>query len=124
MIQNIRGSHSNLLRIFGWVLHEPDVLHVVIESAERGLIAALREGLPEIIRMNVAVDVAEGLKAIHDANYNYNDLKPGNVLVSCVTKVIMVRLLRDLSSVLDICQNGFRMNETEFYQQRRNNATL
>lgn len=89
MIQSIGGSHSNLLRLFGWVFHGPDVLHVVMERAERGLIAALREGLPEIIRMNVAVDVAEGLKAIHDANYIYNDLKPGNVLVSCVTKVIM-----------------------------------
>lgn len=81
MIQSIGGSHSNLLRIFGWVFHGPDVLHVVMERAERGLIAALREGLPEIIRMNVAVDVAEGLKAIHDANYIYNDLKPGNVLL-------------------------------------------
>lgn len=89
MIQSIGGSHSNLLRIFGWVFHGPDVLHVVMERAERGLIAALREGLPEIIRMNVAVDVAEGLKAIHDANCIYNDLKPGNVLVSCVTKVLM-----------------------------------
>ena len=53
-----------------------------MEKAERGLLQALRRGLPEIVRMNIAVDVAEGLKAIHDVNYAYKDLKPGNVLVS------------------------------------------
>ncbi|XP_068734340.1 dual serine/threonine and tyrosine protein kinase-like [Montipora capricornis] len=81
MIQKLRGSHRNLLRLFGWVFHEPGVLHVVMEKAKIGLIQALRNGLPEMIRMNIAVDVAEGLKAIHDVNYTYEDLKPGNVLL-------------------------------------------
>ena len=58
------------------------MLHVVMEKAKIGLIQALRNSLPEMIRMNIAVDVAEGLKAIHDVNYTYEDLKPGNVLVS------------------------------------------
>ena len=81
MIQKLRGSHPNLLRLFGWVFPEPDVLHVVMEKAERGLLYALQQGLPLAIRMNIAVDVAEGVKAIHDINYIYEDLKPGNVLV-------------------------------------------
>ena len=81
MIQKLRGSHPNLLRLFGWVFPAPDVLHVVMEKAERGLLYALQQGLPLAIRMNIAVDVAEGVKAIHDINYIYEDLKPGNVLV-------------------------------------------
>ena len=56
-------------------------MHVVMEKAERGLLAALQAGLPPLIRMNIALDVAEGLKAIHEINYTYDDLKPGNVLV-------------------------------------------
>ena len=56
-------------------------MHVVMEKAERGLLAVLQAGLPPLIRMNIALDVAEGLKAIHEINYTYEDLKPGNVLV-------------------------------------------
>lgn len=81
MIQKRHGSHPNLLRLFGWVFPQPDVLHVVMEKAERGLLSALRSGLPLPIRMNIAVDVAKGLKAIHEINYIYEDLKPENVLV-------------------------------------------
>lgn len=81
MIQKLCGSHPNLLRLFGWVFPEPDVLHVVMEKADKGLLRALQEGLPLVIRMNIALDVAEGLKAIHDINYTYEDLKPGNILV-------------------------------------------
>lgn len=81
MIQKLHGSHPNLLRLFGWVFPQPDVLHVVMEKAERGLLSALQRGLPLLIRMNIAVDVAKGLKAIHEINYIYEDLKPENVLV-------------------------------------------
>lgn len=81
MIHKLGGSHRSLLRLFGWVFPEPDVMHVVMEKAERGLLAALQAGLPPFIRMNIAVDVAEGLKAIHEIKYTYEDLKPGNVLV-------------------------------------------
>ena len=81
MIQKRHGSHPNLLRLFGWVFPQPDVLHVVMEKAERGLLSALQSGLLLPIRMNIAVDVAKGLKAIHEINYIYEDLKPENVLV-------------------------------------------
>lgn len=87
MIQKLNGSHPNLLRLYGWVFAEPDVLHVVMERAERGLLHALQlqEGLTLIIRMNIALDVAKGLKAIHDIGYIHEDLKPGNILV-CLTQ--------------------------------------
>ena len=91
MIQKLQGSHRNLLRLFGWVFHEPDVLHVVMEKAERGLLRALQGGLSLLIKMNIAVDVAEGLKAIHNINYTYEDLKPGNVLVSLCLEYEMVK---------------------------------
>lgn len=87
MIQKLNGSHPNLLRLYGWIFAEPDVLHVVMERAERGLLHALKlqEGLTLFIRMNIALDVAKGLKAIHDIGYIHEDLKPGNILV-CLTQ--------------------------------------
>lgn len=69
------------MRLNGWVIPEVDILHVVMEKADRGLLRALQEGLPLDKRMRIALDVAEGLKAIHDIDYIYEDLKPGNILV-------------------------------------------
>jgi len=91
MIQKLNGSHPNLLRLYGWVFAEPDVLHVVMERAERGLLHALQKGLTQLIRMNIAHDVAKGLKAIHDIGYIHEDLKPGNILV-CLTQQILLIL--------------------------------
>ena len=89
MIQKLNGSHPNLLRLYGWVFAEPDVLHVVMEKAERGLLHALQDELPLIVRINVALDVAEGLKAIHDIGYIHEDLKPGNILVCLAEKILL-----------------------------------
>lgn len=85
MIQKLNGSHPNLLRLYGWVFAEPEVLHVVMERADKGLLQALQEGLTLLMRMNIALDVAKGLEAIHDIGYIHEDLKPGNILV-CLTQ--------------------------------------
>lgn len=87
MIQKLNGSHPNLLRLYGWVFGGPEVLHVVMEKADRGLLCALQDGLPLIVRMNIGLDVAEGLKAIHDIGYIHEDLKPGNILVCFAEKI-------------------------------------
>ena len=81
MIEKHHGSHTNLLRLHGWVIPEVDVLHVVMEKADRGLLSGLKEGLPLDRRILIALHVAEGLKALHDIDYIYEDLKPGNILV-------------------------------------------
>ena len=90
MIQKLNGYHPNLLRLYGWVFAEPDVLHVVMEKAEMGLLRALQElssasshsSLSKLMmRINIALDVAEGLKAIHDIGYIHEDIKPGSILV-------------------------------------------
>ena len=88
MIEKLHGSHTNLLRLHGWVIPEVDVLHIVMEKAEKGLLRVLQEGLPLSRRMRIALDVAEGLKAIHDIDYIYEDLKPGNILV-CLTRLLL-----------------------------------
>ena len=88
MIEKLHGSHTNLLRLQGWVIPKVDVLHVVMERADRGLLSVLQEGLPLDRRMRIALDVADGLKAIHDIDYIYEDLKPGNILV-CLTRLLL-----------------------------------
>lgn len=89
MIQKLNGSHPNLLRLYGWVFAEPEVLHVVMERAEKGLLHALQEGITLFMRMNIALDVAKGLKAIHDIGYIHEDLKPGNILVCLCQKMFL-----------------------------------
>lgn len=88
MIEKLHGSHTNLLRLHGWVIPEVDVLHIVMEKAEKGLLRVLQEGLPLPRRMRIALDVADGLKAIHDIDHIYEDLKPGNILV-CLTRLLL-----------------------------------
>ena len=92
IIEELHGSHTNLLRLHGWVIPEVDVLHVVMDKADKGLLRALQEGLPLYRRLRIALDVAEGLKAIHDIDYIYEDLKPGNILV-CITRLLLIILL-------------------------------
>jgi len=41
------------------------------------------------MRMNIALDVAKGLKAIHDIGYIHEDLKPGNILVCLCQKMFL-----------------------------------
>ena len=67
------------------MIPEPGVLHVLMEKAELDLTTALRKGfLPLETRMKIAVDVANGLKAIHSANYVHQDLKADSILVSYI----------------------------------------
>ena len=79
------GVHPNLLRVHGWLMPEPDVLHIVMERAETDLLTALRRRLALKKRMKIAIDVARGLIALHGASYVYQDLKPETVLVSLRT---------------------------------------
>lgn len=72
------------MRLHGWFFPKPDILHIVMEKADKGLLRALQEGLPLDRRISIALGVAQGLKAIHDIDCIYEDLKPGNILV-CLT---------------------------------------
>jgi len=78
-------AHPNLLFVHGWLIPEPGVLHVLMEKAELDLTTALQKGfLPLETRMKIAVDVANGLKAIHSENYVHQDLKADSILVSYI----------------------------------------
>lgn len=52
-----------------------------MEEAKEDLLAALKRGMPWEKRLQVAINVAEGVSAIHKADYVYQDLKPQNVMV-------------------------------------------
>ena len=72
-----------------------------MEKADRGLLRALQEGLPLYSRMRIALDVAEGLKAIHEIDYVYEDLKPGNILV-CLTLLLLSLKVSFSSRILPV----------------------
>ena len=78
----IEKVHPNLLFVHGWLIPEPDVLYVLMEKAELDVTTALQQGFLALkTRLEIAVDVANGLKAIHSANYVHQDLKADSILV-------------------------------------------
>ena len=83
MQTRIDKAHPNLLFVHGWLIPEPGVLHIVMEKADTNVTSALREGpLPLKTRLKIAVDVANGLKAIHGLHYVKQDIKADSILVS------------------------------------------
>ena len=58
-----------------------------MEKADSDVTTALQRGLlPLKNRMKIAVDVANGLKAIHSAHYVEQDIKADSILVSLQTR--------------------------------------
>ena len=83
----IEKAHPNLLFVHGWLIPEPGVLHVLMEKAELDVTTALQQGLLSAkTRLKIAGDVANGLKAIHEAHYIHQDIKADSILVSCQGK--------------------------------------
>jgi len=81
----IEKAHPNHIFVHGWLIPEPGVLHVLMDKAESDVTTALQQGLlPLKTRLKIAVDVANGLKAMHSANYIHQDLKVDSILVSYI----------------------------------------
>ncbi|XP_070553798.1 dual serine/threonine and tyrosine protein kinase-like [Ptychodera flava] len=73
---------DNLLVVHGWIMPRPDELYIAVDRAKTDLYTRMKEvGLDHMVRIQVALDVANGLKALHDQGIIYGDLKPQNVLV-------------------------------------------
>ena len=70
-----------LLRLHGWLMPAPGVMHIVMETADTDLLTALKRDMSLKRRLNIAWEVGLGLKCIHDAGYIHADLKPQNILV-------------------------------------------
>ena len=70
-----------LLRLHGWLMPAPGVMHIVMETADTDLLTALKRDMSLKRRLNIAWEVGLGLKCIHDAGYIHEDLKPQNILV-------------------------------------------
>jgi len=83
--RKIEKAHPNLLFVHGWLIPEPGVLHALMDKAESDVTTALQQGLLSLkTRLKIAVDVANGLKAMHSANYIHQDLKADSILVSYI----------------------------------------
>ncbi|XP_031564664.1 dual serine/threonine and tyrosine protein kinase-like [Actinia tenebrosa] len=82
IVEKLGTCCPKFLQLNGWFLPEPDKLYIVMEKAVEDLLAALKRGMSWEKRLRVAIDVAEGVSAIHKANYIYQDLKPQNVMLT------------------------------------------
>ena len=76
-----KGASPFLLRLHGWLMPAPGVMHIVMETADTDLLTALKRDMSLKRRLNIAWEVGLGLKCIHDAGYIHADLKPQNILV-------------------------------------------
>ena len=78
----VKPTCNNLLYLYGWLIPKPGTIQIVTERADCDLTTALQGGLSLKIRMKIAKDVANGIKAIHSANYIDQDIKADSLLVS------------------------------------------
>ena len=78
----IGEPHRNLLHVHGWLIREPGVIHVLTEKADADVTTALQQGQLSLkTRMRIALDVINGIKAVHKALYIHQDIKADSVLV-------------------------------------------
>ena len=78
----IGEPHRNLLHVHGWLIPEPGVIHVLTEKADTDVTTVLQKGqLPLKTRMRIALDIINGVKAVHKARYIHQDIKADSVLV-------------------------------------------
>ncbi|XP_070553797.1 dual serine/threonine and tyrosine protein kinase-like [Ptychodera flava] len=83
-LHNIRSikPHKNLLTVYGWIMPHADELYIAMDRARTDLYTRMKEvGVTQRVRMQFALDVANGLKALHDQGIIHGDLKPQSVLV-------------------------------------------
>ncbi|XP_019629835.1 PREDICTED: dual serine/threonine and tyrosine protein kinase-like [Branchiostoma belcheri] len=96
------GRTQHLTAVYGWLMPDPNTLHVVTERAEMDLVTALRRRvalLPVDKRRDIALDVARGLQGLHDLGFVFGDLKPRNVLLfpGLVAKINIAKSPRPFS---------------------------
>ena len=80
--ERIGKPHRNLLYVYGWLIPEPGIIHVLMEKADSDVTTALQQGLSLKTRMKIALDVINGIKAVHTALYIHQDIKADSILVS------------------------------------------
>jgi serine/threonine protein kinase len=81
--------HPNIVKLLGlaWGSNPFELTHrlpaIVLEYAEHGSLAALqeKEDLPAQVRLNLCLDVAQGLDILHRCGIIHGDMKGENVLV-------------------------------------------
>lgn len=82
-------SHPNIIDFLGlaWGSNPFNPIHrlpvLVVEYAEHGTLSALlaRQTLPPILKRSLSLDVALGLRALHDCGIVHGDIKTENVLI-------------------------------------------
>lgn len=78
-----RISHPNIVSLYDYGVAENDECYLVMELLEGTTLAdALRKGRLESTRAaNIAIQVARGLEAAHQAGIIHRDLKPDNIML-------------------------------------------
>ncbi|XP_070553794.1 dual serine/threonine and tyrosine protein kinase-like [Ptychodera flava] len=101
----------NLLRIYGWLLPEPNVLEIVVDKAKERL-NKVGQTLAPTVKLSVALDVAKGLDNIHSSGFIFNNMEPSKVLIMEDGRAVIntckgnYQILRGNSAELDIHQFG------------------
>ena len=83
-----------------------------MEKAELDVTTALQQGLLSLkTRLKIAKDVANGLKAIHSADYVHQDIKADSILVSCHDQGTNLRFIMKLSEYRNRIQLRLKVSE-------------
>ncbi|XP_031573993.1 uncharacterized protein LOC116307815 [Actinia tenebrosa] len=90
------------LQLNGWFFQTAEQFCLVMETANENLLVSLRRGMSRKRRMDVAVDIAKALEAMHKIGYVYQDVKPQNVMIT-----------EDGTAKLNLCKPEKPFEETE-----------
>ncbi|CAG9316353.1 unnamed protein product [Blepharisma stoltei] len=83
-------SHKNILKVYG--LHDTKNFCSLIVEECKSLKSTLEENISVQKVVKIGLEIAEGVKYIHDQNFICGCLTPENIFINCQSKIVLGRL--------------------------------
>ncbi|CAD5122324.1 DgyrCDS10765 [Dimorphilus gyrociliatus] len=102
--------HSSIIELYG-ILPKPPI--IFLQLAPKGsLTDILKENLSTCLKLQICLEIIEGVEKLHNSNIIYRDLKPDNILVFSLDKTDGIHIkLTDFGIARWVPPFGLKSNE-------------